>query len=312
MKHHLLLSALACFLPAMLHAETTIAQDTIVQYKDKTILLLDRQNELEVIVRKKNGETCAPYYESRYSDDGKKKSTWHLNESFDFPLSSIILSEKKKSRKSDRSDHRIPFEGHWAGLGFGWCNAVGTSTGGLNGLGGVEPHMGASYEIFWNILSKSFRLGRSHMGIVTGIGIDWRNYRMDGNERFYKDGNQISLQPYPEGAKVEYSRLKTFDITLPLLLELQSDKRGKDFFLSFGPVLNLKTYASILTRYEIDGESKKDFHRGVRQSPVGMDLMGMCGWGCLGAYVKYSPFPTLQTKYCPEMQSLSCGLMLHF
>ena len=132
---------------------------------------------------------------------------------------------------------------------------------------------------------------------------------MDGIYRFVKQNVDFGVEAYPEGAFVKFSRLKTFDLTVPLLLEYQSvASRGK-FFISAGGVLNFKTHASLLTRYELEGKKIKETAEDLHQNPVTVDIMGMVGYNHLAAYVKYSPFHICQTRYAPEMQSLSAGVV---
>lgn len=298
-KFTLLPLLLAFFCSAPLVAEE--AGDTLFHYRGRAIALSDSAEEVRIRLYDSAGVAQEPYYESRYRTGGKRERTWHLDDTFDYPFADIIAPKKR------RVHHR--FDPHWGGIGFGFCTTVGTAVGGLNGPEGVSPSMGRSFEIFWNIFSLHIPLNRRNLGLVSGFGIDWRNYRMDGIYRFVKHNVDFGVEAYPEGAFVKFSRLKTFDLTVPLLLEYQSvASRGK-FFISAGGVLNFKTHASLLTRYELEGKKIKETAEDLHQNPVTVDIMGMVGYNHLAAYVKYSPFHICQTRYAPEMQSLSAGVV---
>lgn len=306
MKKFTLLFLLSAWMGAASLGAEELA-DTLFYYRGHTITVADSAETFSIQLRDSAGRTVEPYYESRYRADGKRERTWHLTDTFDYPFSDIIGSKRKKDLSSSHSGHR--FDPHWEGLGFGFCTAVGTGRGGLNGPEGVMPNMARSFEIFWNIFSVHIPINRRNVGLVSGFGLNWRNYRMDAHYRFVKHNVEFGVEGYPEGASIKFSRLKTFDLTVPLLLELQT-LSDREFFMSVGGVLNIKTHASLLTRYELDGDKVKETAEDLHQNPVTIDIMGMVGYGNLAAYVKYSPFHICQTRYAPEMQSLSAGVML--
>lgn len=302
--------SLLLLLSALLGAAPVGAEelaDTVFHYRGHIISVSDSAEAFSIQLRDSAGQAVEPYYESRYRVGGKRERTWHLDDTFDYPFSDIIGSKRKKGTSSARSNHC--FDPHWGGLGFGFCTAVGTGRGGLNGPEGVMPNMGRSFEIFWNIFSVHIPINRRNVGLVSGFGLNWRNYRMDGHYRFVKRDVEFGVEGYPEGASIKFSRLKTFDLTVPLLLEWQT-MSDREFFVSAGGVLNIKTHASLLTRYELNGDKVKETAEDLHQNPVTIDIMGMVGYGNLAAYVKYSPFHVCQTRYAPEMQSLSAGLIL--
>lgn len=212
------------------------------------------------------------------------------------------LWNKKRKRSS--------FEAHNAFFAIGFVNAMNAKKGGVNGSEGVKTNMSKSVEIFFNIATFSQRLNNS-MGVFTGLGFNWRNWRMDGDKRFVKNGNITSLAPYPDGADIDFSRLKVFSLVVPFMWEVQQNK-GKGFFFNLGPLVNINTYASYKTRYTIDGGKHKDIIKGVHQMPITIDLMAQAGYDNYGFYVKYSPMHIIQKDFGPQFNTLSCGLAVYF
>lgn len=306
MKKILLLTA--CLFSLTAAAEGIPANDTTFIYKEQKIVIRDSAETASVFIYNKKDGKYKMYYEARYNDEDKKKATWHLSTSFDFPFSDLVKGKKEKDKKKSR--HK--FDAHWAGLGFGFCDAIHTTHGGFNGPEGVTSSFGRSYEIFWNIFSVHIPINNRNWGFVSGIGLNWRNYKMDNKYRFVKEGADLRIDEYPEGAAIDYSRLKTFDITFPLLVEWQNPRMRGRFFISAGPVLGIKTYSSVKTEYELEGIHYKDFSKGVHQNPINVDLMTMIGYRHIGFYFKYSLFRTLQTSHSPQMNGLSTGIMWVF
>ncbi|MDM8268618.1 hypothetical protein QUW50_06145 [Barnesiella viscericola] len=295
-------------LPALLLALPVVAadceRDTTVYFNQKEIQIKDSAD----IVSVKVFEGDTPYkkfYESRYAD-GKRQTSWELSESVAFPFSDLITGNKAKKRKR--------FDPHWSGVGFGFCNGMGNGLRFLNNPNGISLDFSGSFEIFWNFITVYTPIGGNNWGFVTGLGIDWRNYVMNENRYFVKQEGKISVVPCPEDADLDFSRLKTVDLTVPLLFEWQTHKflHGPIFF-SLGPVIGIKTYSSTKTKYTTaDGQKIQLFEKGIKPNPINLDIMAQGGYGTFGFYVKLSPFNVLQQSRGPQMRSFSAGVMLHF
>lgn len=177
---------------------------------------------------------------------------------------------------------------------------------------GMEVGFGNSgWEFILNNLFKwEYRPVRC-TSLSLGFGLDWRNYRMTGDRRFLKQDNNIIIAPYPEGADVNFSRIKVFSMTLELLLR---QKITKKVSVAAGPVVNFNTHASIKTRYAVGkGKEKEGFKEttsNIHHKPVTFDLKGVLSIDPLSFYFKYSPVNTLETSFGPEFRSMSAGVLI--
>lgn len=146
-----------------------------------------------------------------------------------------------------------------------------------------------------------------------GFGVDWRNYRMKGDRRFLKDGDNLLVASYPDGADINFSRIKVFSMTLELMLK---QRIYKGIYLHVGPVINFNTHASIKTRYSVgsgkDKERFKETSSDICQNPVTVDFKGQLNFKNIGFYFKYSPTNTLDTDWGPEFKSISTGIVMRF
>lgn len=144
-----------------------------------------------------------------------------------------------------------------------------------------------------------------------GFGVDWRNYRMKGDRRFLKDGDNLLVAPYPDGADINFSRIKVFSMTLELMLK---QRIYKGIYLHVGPVINFNTHASIKTRYSVgsgkDKERFKETSSDICQNPVTVDFKGQLNFKNIGFYFKYSPTNILDTDWGPEFKSISTGIVI--
>ena len=191
------------------------------------------------------------------------------------------------------------------------------------GLGLVSAHSqapgmdadfdNAGMEFFLNnLFSWEYRpFNKTHLYL--GFGVDWRNYKMRGENRFVKENNKLAIAPYPNGAEINYSRIRVFSLTLDLMLRQDFNRK---ISIEAGPIVNFNTSASIKTRYTIGtGKEKEGFrerNNNIHQRPVTVDFKAQLNISPIGFYFKYSPANVLDTNYGPEFKSMSAGLAIEF
>lgn len=282
-------------------ANAEVANDTIVIESPDRVTISNDSCGYHITVKGRKGN---PDYKYETTRSFAKDDDVEVKREVDFTVPFSRYWEDKRNGRRKTS-----FSPHWSGFGIGSCNVVNTKSGGLNGAEGVTVNTNKSFELFFNFTTASYDLG-SGFGVFTGTGLNWRNFRMDNEYRFVKTDNKISLETYPEGAKVQFSRLKMFSITVPFMVEWQVHGYSS-LFINAGPVFNINTYGSILTRYKLDGEKVKTKNKSVHQSPLTVDFMAQIGFGSFGVYMKYSPCKLIQKGYGPDMNPFTCGVMFH-
>lgn len=302
MKRMKIMAVCSFLLLGGLSGRAAESADTVVVIdKPERVVFTDRGNRISLDIQEKDPMRRFTYVKQL---NPGKSDTLVVRERSDWEISLPFITKKK------RKSHN--FDGHWAGIGFGVCNAAHTATGGLNGQRGVNTTMGNSYEICWNIINFDFAPWKNGWGLVSGIGIDWRNYRMTGHERFVKKNDNLQVENYPEGADIEFSRIKTFSVTVPALIEWQSPRGRNSYFFSAGAIVCLNTYGSVKTRYKLEGKKYKEFDKNIHENPLTVDFTVMAGIRGFGAYFKYSPCNVLQTDYGPRFSAMSAGLLCFF
>ncbi len=134
-------------------------------------------------------------------------------------------SDNYRDRDEEESHHRNGarnFRGHWAGIEFGFNNYNYMSSTTLPGDISYMK-LNTTFSNCFNINFSQINLGLTrHMGIVSGIGLNWNNYRFE-----YKN----SIEPGPDGyitdlvvnntSPVKKSKFSTLYLNVPLLLEVQ-------------------------------------------------------------------------------------------
>ena len=123
------------------------------------------------------------------------------------------------------------------------------------------------------------------------------------------DDGTINVAPYPTGANPKFSRIHTFSLVVPLQIHVSL---GRSWYLSFGPELYFNTYASLKTRYSLNGESQKIEANRLHRNKVTYGLMCDITYSRLGVYFKYSPCNVMQTEFGPKFKSITAGVRLAF
>ena len=173
----------------------------------------------------------------------------------------------------------------------------------------------SSNEFFFNLIEKILPIYRNNLGLTTGLGFNWRNYFLDMNKHFSEVNGITTVLDAPAGIDYEFSRLRTFHVTIPLLLEWQPNfGKSQKFFVSAGVVGGVNTFASHKVKYKDSNNStiRKVEGKGLNVAPVSLDFHGQIGYGAWNVYAKYSPFSIFQSQKGPDVRAVSIGAMLNF
>lgn len=275
--------------------------DTTLIYNGKRYIIKDAPENISITVFDAEGDNYNRIYDAKYQN-GNKQETWQVNEIISFPFSELLTK---------RNEKRHSFKPHWAGLGLGFCNIMNDEFRFIN-ENGLSLNFARSFEITWNIVTFHSQIRNTGWGLVSGIGLDWRNYVMDNEFYFVKYNKQILISPVLPDVSLDYSRLKTVHLNVPLLAEWQSLCLKGRPFVSFGPVIGIKTYSSLKTMTRYENRKIKEFSKNIYPNPINVDFLLQLGYSHLGFYAKYSFFNMIQKNYGPSMNSFSTGFMLYF
>ena len=289
----LIILAMGIWAGSMSCLAQTSQDTTIVVNNAKKITLEKSRNSMAVKVEGTADNPDYFYSQTMEVDSSAAVITTEKNADWDFTIP--FVNKNKKSRRYYMTENLTS-------VGFGMVNA-------LHAPDDLKVDMGASYELSVDNLLK-FRYNLLPTTSVSlGAGMSWRNYRMTGHTRFVKEGNNIVLDNYPEGADIKFSRLKIFSITVPFMV---NQAIGRKAVLSLGPVVNINTYGSLKTRYVLNDEKIKEQSKNIRQNSATIDFMAKLRLGKIGIYAKYSPSDVLNTAFGPEFNSFSTGVCWFF
>ncbi len=231
-------------------------------------------------------------------------------------------SERRELKKDDYFIFKIrkPFHKnnnpHFAGFAMGFTNLV--SSGTMHSSSDISLVGGTSLQYDLNFIEHSWNLSRDGQVIaVTGLGIRWNRYFLDGHNTYLKENGQgitevrTVADPWTD---IKRSRFQTTFITVPLLLERQfGDKQ--QFFMSIGVIAGFKLGSfSRATSYDhyYGTKSNVTYNRDLNVRPVNADLLFQTGGKHFSVYARYGLFPVFEDHKGPDVHSIAFGAMIPF
>jgi hypothetical protein len=215
---------------------------------------------------------------------------------------------------------RPSFEGHWAGIEFG-INDFLNSSNSMTRSGDdafMDLNTGKSWNLNLNLLQHSFRLIGNNAGLVTGLGLEFNNYRFDNPITLVKNADGVIIPDTLSGTgiSIKKSKLATTYLTLPLLFEFQfppSQQSSDRIHISVGVIGGLKLGSKTKVVYEKNGDDHTDKKHGdFNLYSLRYGFTGRVGYRDLSLFANYYATPLFEKDKGPELYPFSVGLALGF
>ncbi|MFK5856738.1 MAG: DUF2807 domain-containing protein, partial [Bacteroidota bacterium] len=136
------------------------------------------------------------------------------------------------------------FNGHWGGFELG-INGYVTPEFNTN-WGKENDYLNLRYEnsiaVNLNIYEQNISLNKNKtVGLVTGLGFSWNNYRFSNNTMLTTDNSELKGY-YMEDVSVRKTKLTAMYLTIPLIFEVQTnhDRYLKRFHFAVGVVTKMR------------------------------------------------------------------------
>lgn len=214
-----------------------------------------------------------------------------------------------------RKHKREAFDGHWGGFDLG-INGLLNANRSLDmptGYEYLDQKMEKSINIAINAYEQSFNIIGEHIGLITGLGLEWNNYRFHDNAVIEDLNGDLNGFLAPED-EIDYvkSKLVTTYLTLPIMLEVQTNSFSKSnsFHLAAGVLSGLRIGTHTKVVHE-NGKKEIDKNHGASSmNPFKLDLMARLGWGKINLYGKYALNSLFKNDRGIDLYPFSVGLSL--
>lgn len=205
------------------------------------------------------------------------------------------------------------FDGHWAGIDLG-VNGYLTKDWDLN----IPPEYNfldikqeKSWTLSVNPFEQNFNLARNHLGLITGIGLQWINYRFDDN--IFISGDSATIYGFQDISRnYNRSKLTICYVNIPILLEYQTNRHMKanSFHLTGGMVFGLRLGSHSKMVYEDGGKQKFKTRDDFHLNPFKLDATVRIGWGWINLFGTYSINTLFRDNKGPELYPFTAGITL--
>jgi hypothetical protein len=217
-----------------------------------------------------------------------------------------------------REKSRDHFKGHWVGIELGMNNFVNNKFSMVRSGNDefMDLNTGKSWNFNINFLQHSFGIISDKLGIVTGLGLEFNNYRFDNGNTIGKDSaGYIIEKDYASDVVVEKSKLATTFLTLPLLFELQScdSHRKNRVHITAGVIFGLKLGSHTKVVYKVNGNEETDkVGNDFNINELRYGLTARVGYKSLNVFGNYYPTPLFERNKGPELHPVAVGLAWNF
>lgn len=218
--------------------------------------------------------------------------------------------EKEKVRIERRSRG---FRNNWSGFELG-INGYLTPNNDLNFTGDadlIDLRYEKSVIVNLNLFQQSFPIIRNNLGLFTGFGISWNNYRFDNQTRIEHTREGLNIFEIDE--PLRKNKLTLTYITVPLMLEYQTNrnKQIEKFHIAGGMILGTRIGTHTKYVFDEDGKKRKEKdYSNFHVPPFRFDLTGRIGWGRVNLFATYALNSLFREDKGPELYPFSVGIRL--
>jgi len=226
-----------------------------------------------------------------------------------------IRIEKVRPWDPDTKTYKKPtFRGHWTGFEMGINAFANTDYSSYNGNEFMDLNLVKSVAVNLNFLQYDISLQKkkTNIGLVTGMGLEWNNYRFDQDITLHEIDGVIYPDPINPDWDVKKSKLTSLYLTVPLLMEFQIPvKNGHKVHMSAGLVggLRLGTHSKI--KYKRNGNSHKDKDKDdFNLQAFRYSAQVRLGYRAINLFATYGMTDLFRNNKGPELTPYTIGLTL--
>jgi len=233
-----------------------------------------------------------------------------VNESPEKLLRNIRIGQ---SPRTGISIWRDKFTGHYAGLDFGFNMLLNEDYSGYD-TQFMDNDVLRSNSLYLNFVQQSISLQRARntFGLVTGLGVQFYNYRLDDHTTIERDLNSV-VQPVPINLEnIKKSNLAVIGLRIPLLAEIQLplDQHDTRIYLSAGMYGGVKLTSHTKVKYKLERNEKLKVvdHFSIRDFNYG--IMVRTGYKWINLFATYDLVPLFRDNKGPELTPFTFGITL--
>ncbi len=225
----------------------------------------------------------------------------------------VDIFNEDYEESDDPAERRRSFDGHLGGIEIGYNNF--TSGKWLKNETPLDGwlDLNTAKSTSFNIISPAVSLGFTrHFGLVTALGLNFNNYRFDGNNTIVVDGEGIVTPAYPaDPVRYDKSKLATVYGILPVMLEVQIPvSYSSTINLGAGVAGAVKLGSHTKVVYHDDGKQKDKNRDDFNLNVLRYGVTARAGYEMVQVYGTCWLSPMFEKGRGPELYPFEIGLAL--
>lgn len=241
------------------------------------------------------------------NDDGVGEDDQDGNDQLQITLNSKgdTICAPRESTKSDLA--------HWGGIDLGMNILMdakqNTSFSDENEW--LNLDYGHSFSWNFNFYEQKIRLAKDYVGIITGVGLNFRKFGFRDSVQLTSTAD-TTMGMFNSDVTFRTNKLRTTSVTVPLLLEFNTNKdHRKSFHLAAGVTGSWILASAYKQKYDEDGKTVKGkLREDFNINRLSLDATARIGYGNFTLFANYALTPFFEDGKGPELYPLTVGLQL--
>jgi len=205
------------------------------------------------------------------------------------------------------------FTGHWAGVDFGFNAFLNTDYTGYE-TEFMKNDVFRSNSYYINLIQQSIGLQRNKntIGLVTGLGINFKSYRLDKNTTIERLPDDVIVPKELYFADNQKSKFSIISLSVPLLAEFQIPINHYDnrLYISGGLYFGYRLGSHTKIKYRTDQKEKLKVPDNYSLHDFKYGLMFRTGYRWINVFATYEITPLFKENKGPQLASFTFGFTL--
>ena len=205
------------------------------------------------------------------------------------------------------------FSGHWAGIDVGFNTFLNPDYSGYDSEF-MKNNILRSNSFYLNLIQQSIGLqrNRNNFGLVTGLGIQFQDYRLDDNISIEKNADEVIVPKEFNYSENQKSKLIIYSVTLPVLAEIQvpiNNYRNR-WYISSGMYLSYRIGSYTTIKYRADEKNKLKITDNYSLENFKYGIMARTGYRWINFFATYELTPFFKENKGPDLTPFTFGITL--
>jgi hypothetical protein len=241
---------------------------------------------------------------------GDKKDSTTIN----FRNKKYVIINKDKDSDSNVSSNNDDEFHHWGGFGMGvngWMSNGGFTLPKSQKY--MELNYGKSLNFQLNPFEKDIHIYKNYVNLVIGLGFEWSQYELSNKTKLNPDSSYtFGVIDSTNTFSYKKNRLKTTFVTVPVLLEFNTNKNPKKaFHIAIGAIGGYKLGSRTRQIVELSGNTIKSIKKDdYNINPFRVNAHASIGYHNFTLYADYALTSLFENGKGPELYPFTIGVKL--